>query len=48
MTDHPLNEPVLGYAPGSAERAALQAELDRQMNEIVEIPCIINGLKVFT
>ena len=48
MTDHPLNEPVLGYAPGSAERAALQAELDRQMNEIVEIPCIINGEKVFT
>ena len=25
---HPLNEPVLGYAPGSPERAQLQAELD--------------------
>ena len=25
---HPVNEPVLGYAPGSPERARLQAELD--------------------
>lgn len=48
MTDHPVNEPVLGYAPGSAERTTLQTELDRQMNEVVEIPCIINGEKVFT
>ena len=48
MTDHPVNEPVLSYAPRSAERIALQTELDRQMNEVVEIPCIINGEKVFT
>ena len=48
MTDHPVNEPVLEYAPGSAERTALQTELDHQMNEVVEIPCIINGEKVFT
>jgi len=48
MSSHPVNEPILGYAPGSPERAALQSELDRQMSEVVEIPCIINGEKVFT
>ncbi|MBT6645417.1 MAG: aldehyde dehydrogenase family protein, partial [Euryarchaeota archaeon] len=48
MTNQPVNEPVLGYAPGSEEKKALKAELDRQMNEVVEIPCIINGEKVFT
>ena len=48
MSSHPVNEPILGFAPGSEERAELQAELDRQMSEVVEIPCIINGEKVFT
>jgi len=48
MANHPVNEPVLAYAPRSPERAALQAEMDRQMSEVVEIPCIINGEKVFT
>ena len=44
----PLNEPVLGYLPGSPERAELKAEIARQENEILEIPCIINGKEVFT
>ena len=44
----PINEPVLGYAPGSAERAALQAELSRQSAEVVEIPCVVNGRRHFT
>ena len=44
----PVNEPVLGYLPGSPEREALKAELERQSNEILEIPCIINGEEVFT
>ncbi|MDP6378870.1 MAG: L-glutamate gamma-semialdehyde dehydrogenase [Candidatus Thalassarchaeaceae archaeon] len=48
MSEQPVNEPILGYAPGSEERSALQVELDRQMAEVVEIPCIINGKKVFT
>ena len=48
MSSQPVNEPILGYEPGSPERAALQDELDRQMAEVVEIPCIINGEKVFT
>ena len=48
MPSHPINEPILGYAPGSEERRALQAELDRQMAEVVDIPCIINGEEVYT
>ena len=48
MADHPDNEPILGFTPGSDERAMLQAEMDRQMSEVVEIPCIINGEEVYT
>jgi 1-pyrroline-5-carboxylate dehydrogenase len=48
MGSHPANEPILNYAPGSAERGELQAELKRQMGEIVEIPCIIDGEEIFT
>ncbi|MED6337702.1 MAG: aldehyde dehydrogenase family protein, partial [Candidatus Thermoplasmatota archaeon] len=44
----PVNEPVLGYLPGSKERAELKSELLRQSNEIVDIPCIINGVEVYT
>ena len=45
---HPVNEPILSYSPGSDERIEIQAELDRQMKEVIEIPCIINGEEVFT
>ena len=48
MPPTPVNEPVLGYLPGSKERAELKAELLRQSSEIVEIPCIINGVEVYT
>lgn len=44
----PLNEPVEGYAPGSRTRASLEAEIDRQAKEVVEIPCVVGGEKVFT
>ena len=44
----PVNEPVLGYLPGSKERAELEVELKRQSSEVLEIPCIINGKEVFT
>jgi 1-pyrroline-5-carboxylate dehydrogenase len=44
----PVNEPVLGYLPGSKERAELEAELKRQSSEVIEIPCIVNGEEVFT
>ncbi len=42
------NEPVKSYAPGSPERATLEAELDRQMGIEVEVPVVINGDAVYT
>ena len=48
MSSHPDNEPILGYKPGSAEKEALLEEINRQMEEIIEIPCIINGEKIYT
>ncbi len=40
------NEPVLNYAPGSAERAELEATLKRGEKEVVDVPLIINGERV--
>ncbi len=42
------NEPVLSYAPGTPERAALEAELARQSGEVVDIPLIIGGKEIRT
>ena len=39
----PRNEPVLSYAPGSPERAAVKAELQRLSGMVTEIPVIVNG-----
>jgi 1-pyrroline-5-carboxylate dehydrogenase len=39
----PRNEPVKSYAPGTPERAALQAEIQRQAGDVVEIPAVVNG-----
>ncbi len=44
----PLNEPVLSYAPGTPERAALKAALEDLKKEVLEIPVIINGKAVYT
>ena len=44
----PKNEPILGYEPGTAARTALKAELQRMLNNPVEVPCIINGRDVAT
>ena len=44
----PYNEPVLGYAPGSAERAKLKAALAEVEREVVEIPVVIGGERIFT
>ncbi|MDQ3364871.1 MAG: L-glutamate gamma-semialdehyde dehydrogenase [Myxococcota bacterium] len=44
----PVNEPVLGYAPGSAERAKLKAALAAIEREVVEIPCVVGGERVRT
>ncbi len=43
-----VNEPVLDYAPGSPERAQLQAELKRLSSEQIEIPLIIGGEEIRT
>ena len=48
MSSHPTNEPILGYEPGSTEKEALLNELNKQMEEVIEIPCIINGEKIYT
>ncbi|MFV8750652.1 L-glutamate gamma-semialdehyde dehydrogenase [Nannocystaceae bacterium ST9] len=44
----PRNEPVRSYAPGSPERARLQAELDRQLASEVEVSPVIGGEHVRT
>ncbi|HWA75123.1 MAG TPA: L-glutamate gamma-semialdehyde dehydrogenase [Polyangiaceae bacterium] len=43
MASEPANEPVLGYAPGSAERAELRAEIARQKAHPVFVPLRIAG-----
>jgi 1-pyrroline-5-carboxylate dehydrogenase len=42
----PFNEPVQSYAPGSPERASLEAEVKRQAGEVLELPSIIGGKEV--
>ena len=44
----PANEPVKSYLKGSPERIALDAELERQSNTIVDIPLIIGGKEIRT
>ncbi len=43
QTPQPVNEPNLTYAPGSAEREALLAELVRQEAEQPDLPAVIGG-----
>ena len=47
-TPDPVNEPVKGYAPKSPERSALEAELDRQASQEVDVPLVIGGEEVRT
>jgi 1-pyrroline-5-carboxylate dehydrogenase len=42
----PQNEPVLSYAPGSAERAALKAALDEARSSQTDIPMYIGDKEV--
>jgi 1-pyrroline-5-carboxylate dehydrogenase len=44
----PRNEPNLGYAPGSPERAALKAELARLSSQEIEIPVVVGGQEIRT
>ena len=42
----PVNEPILGYAPGSKERELLKAALAEGRAQQIEIPMYIGGEEV--
>ena len=42
---NPVNEPVLSYAPGTAERASLQAAITTLGSTITDIPVVVNGVE---
>jgi 1-pyrroline-5-carboxylate dehydrogenase len=44
----PANEPALNYAPGSAERARLALEIERQSGMCLDIPLVIAGREIRT
>ena len=44
----PRNEPVLSYGPDDARTRSLAAELARQADTVVEIPCVVGGERIFT
>jgi len=44
----PRNEPILSYAPASAERAELKAVLARMAEETADIPIIVGGQELRT
>ncbi len=43
-----VNEPILSYAKGSAERQSLQARLQQMRSEPIEIPLVIGGEEIRT
>ena len=45
---HPRNEPVLGYGPGTGERAALKAALGAVGAQAIEIPAVVGGREIRT
>ena len=44
----PRNEPILTYAPGSPERRALRAQMEKMSKEVIEIAPLIGGRRVPT
>jgi 1-pyrroline-5-carboxylate dehydrogenase len=48
QTPRPVNEPVLDYRPGSAEKKALKAALKEMAGKQVDIPLIIGGKEIRT
>ena len=44
----PVNEPILNFNPGSAERTSLQAKLKELSAKEIEIPLLIGGKEVRT
>jgi len=47
-TPPPTNEPILPFEPGSAARASLKAELEKQAAETIEVPLVIGGEEIRT
>lgn len=45
---YPKNEPVLSYAPGTKERAALQKALAEARSKVLDIPMYIGGEEIRT
>ncbi len=44
----PVNEPILTFAKGTKERVKVKEELNKILNEVVEIPLIIGGKELKT
>jgi len=44
----PVNEPIMGFEPGSPERAALQAKYDEMTSKKIDIPLVIGGKEIRT
>src|SRR5574344_2546054 len=44
----PANEPVKTYLKGSPERIAIEAELKRQSEMVIDIPLVIDGKEIKT
>ncbi|NOS56175.1 MAG: 1-pyrroline-5-carboxylate dehydrogenase, partial [Cyclobacteriaceae bacterium] len=44
----PKNEPVLSYAPGSKERAALKKALEEARAQVIDVPMYIGAEEVRT
>ena len=47
-TPEPVNEPILGFAPGSSEKIAIKKTLHKLLTEQLEIPLIIGGKEIRT
>lgn len=46
--EKPSNEPMFSYAPRTAERERLKAQLEKMLKEEVEIPLLIGGKEIRT
>jgi len=46
--DRPVNEPVNPYAESTPDRLALEKEIQRQSDIVIDIPLIIGGKEIFT
>lgn len=44
----PTNEPILSYAPGTEDRVKLKAALAELSSQVIEIPLVIGGKRIYT